>query len=592
MSASFEEFLDSSLKTFRDQLLQALTPTPALTAKTPKPSSQLLLPLPRREPHCHRSLDTEMLLPIRPRSPVEEPLVDPIPEAACEAETKMQPPEEDLMVAPLDSSGSSRGSRGKRRSRRPSVQDDEKAAFAATKGSRRPSIAESDLVLCLQEGLQGLQDLQGLEPDVTPDADDTMTLEAQGRLQVRLGALDTLKLITGEELHDTTVALGLTSYSIEDMNQMLNTLADYIDLKFVTMESPKGKHRLGRGASGLFKHSTPPGPPSWEWPRPLPTRRISTIGRGSIQILEPNSRWNAIPFRALVEAFQRDEQELSRKVFTAPRMMVQFQAVKEILLAGDTNRLVAELTFVRINDLAAPPEKIDVLAYLEPLVFLTILGNGIMIGVQSDPEYYDWKGWWWMELVFALVLVAEFLLRLAVQGCYTHFRGPDRIWNLFDLLFITTAIVDLVLELVAQDSSVAIATLLRFARMARITRIMKVFRLHWMKELRLMVKGLVGGFRTLVTAMILLLAVLYVIAGLATYTLGRDPLTEELGYRPLFYNLPISMFTAFRCLSGSCDADDGAPMNSVLAQNFGLSFVVPYVISYMLVTMGILARWF
>ena len=32
-------------------------------------------------------------------------------------------------------------------------------------------------------------------------------------------------------------------------------------------ESPKGKHRLGRGASGLFKHSTPPGPPSWEWPR-------------------------------------------------------------------------------------------------------------------------------------------------------------------------------------------------------------------------------------------------------------------------------------------------------------------------------------
>eukprot|EP00913_Durusdinium_trenchii_P026374 g24747.t1 len=113
-----------------------------------------------------------------------------------------------------------------------------------------------------------------------------------------------------------------------------------------------------------------------------------------------------------------------------------------------------------------------------------------------------------MELVFALVLVAE-------------------IWNLFDLLFITTAIVDLVLELVAQDSSVAIATLLRFARMARITRIMKVFRLHWMKELRLMVKGLVGGFRTLVTAMILLLAVLYVIAGLATYTLGRDPLTED-----------------------------------------------------------------
>ena len=41
---------------------------------------------------------------------------------------------------------------------------------------------------------------------------------------------------------------------------------------------------------------------------------------------------------------------------------------KEILLAGDTNRLVAELTCVRINDLAEAPEPIPMLAYLEPFV--------------------------------------------------------------------------------------------------------------------------------------------------------------------------------------------------------------------------------
>ena len=65
-------------------------------------------------------------------------------------------------------------------------------------------------------------------------------------------------------------------------------------------------------------------------------------------------------------------------MFSNPRIMMQFQAVKEILLAGDTNRLVAELTFVRINDLAAPPERLDVLAYLEPVVICLILCNGIM----------------------------------------------------------------------------------------------------------------------------------------------------------------------------------------------------------------------
>ena len=36
-----------------------------------------------------------------------------------------------------------------------------------------------------------------------------------GLRQVRLGALNPLKLISGVELHDTTTALGLTSYTIE-----------------------------------------------------------------------------------------------------------------------------------------------------------------------------------------------------------------------------------------------------------------------------------------------------------------------------------------------------------------------------------------
>ncbi|CAJ1341510.1 unnamed protein product, partial [Effrenium voratum] len=268
--------------------------------------------------------------------------------------------------------------------------------------------------------------------------------------------------------------------------------------------------------------------------------------------------------------------------------MAQFQAVKEILLAGDANRLVAELTFVRINDLAAPPDEVDILAYLEPFVLITILANGIMIGIQSDPDYADWPGWQFFEIGFAAVLLFECCIRYYMSGCQKYCKGAERWWNRLDIIFLIMAIVDLLLESLGEENSTMfIALLLRFARLVRLTRIMKVFRLHWMKELRLMLKGLVGGFRTLVTAFLLLFSVLYVIAGLATYTLGRDERIIVMGYYDLFYNLPASMFTTFRCLSGQCESDEGAPLASVLFKEFGLPFVLAYILSYMLVSMGI-----
>eukprot|EP00438_Fugacium_kawagutii_P026177 Skav220535 [mRNA] locus=scaffold1629:165065:181838:+ [translate_table: standard] len=115
----------------------------------------------------------------------------------------------------------------------------------------------------------------------------------------------------------------------------------------------------------------------------------------------------------------------------------------------------------------------------------------------------------------------------------------------------------------------------------------KVFRLKFMKDLRLMVKGLVAGIRTLTLAFTLLLSVIYVISGFATYTLGRSPEAERMDLARYFRNLPLSMFTAFRCFTGECTNDVGYPMTSMLAQEFGLTFVAGYIVSYMLVSMGI-----
>ena len=87
-----------------------------------------------------------------------------------------------------------------------------------------------------------------------------------------------------------------------------------------------------------------------------------------------------------------------------------------------------------------------------------------------------------------------------------------------------------------------------------------------------MVKGLVAGVRTLTLAFFLLFAVLYVISGFATMTIGSDSRTRDLGLEEYFYNIPSAMFTAFRCFNGECVNEKGEPINYLLADAFGLPF--------------------
>ena len=67
---------------------------------------------------------------------------------------------------------------------------------------------------------------------------------------------------------------------------------------------------------------------------------------------------------------------------------------------------------------------------------------------------------------------------------------------------------------------------------------------------------------------------------MATATLG--------GSHPvLFGTVPVSMFTAFRCFTGDCSDKEGLPLTLLLAEEFGHLFLLAYVVSYVLVAMGI-----
>ena len=255
----------------------------------------------------------------------------------------------------------------------------------------------------------------------------------------------------------------------------------------------------------------------------------------SVPEVQPLRTYNVVPAQALMDVLLASEAEIHKKIFGAKRLQ-QFRAMKEILLAADTNRLVAELTFVRINDLAGPKDRINILTMMEPLVAIVIIANGVMIGLQTHPGNEDWPHWPVLEAAFTLTLLLEIGLRMYFLRCRTYWCGPDRYWSYFDVFLATFGVLDASLQAILQQHVVDAngTSLLRFCRLIRLVRIVKVFRIKAMRDLRLMVKGLIAGVRTLALAFLLLFGVLYVISGLTAITIGADARIHDIGLGGFF----------------------------------------------------------
>jgi len=202
--------------------------------------------------------------------------------------------------------------------------------------------------------------------------------------------------------------------------------------------------------------------------------------------------------------------------------------------------------------------------------------------VNSGLAGFTWRVVSWPFFFF------EMLLRIYIAGLRTHCFGADWCWNLFDALILLISVVDLVISTLILSSGDTSLTILRVIRLSRLSRMMRMFRFSFLKELTLMIKGLLGGIRTLLWATVLLVFTIYVIAVFATAFLGSSTnVHSTVDTEKLFQSVPRSMFTAFRCFTGDCSDDAGRNIPMSLAEAYGTPFVLAYVLCVMLVVFGI-----
>jgi len=389
-----------------------------------------------------------------------------------------------------------------------------------------------------------------------------MPLTSITRVQARLGKGHVDEELTSASLYSSLVSLGLGDYTTEDLDALLDKL-----------------RRIKRRS----RHNTSNSPKS---------------GRSQLMAVKDLLRFKTPFFRAeeyipftvqdFIECMSLAQPELHMSQVDCSMLLT----IKEVLVSGDTNRLVAELAQVRIDDLAAPPPIKDLTARMEPIVGFVILLNTILIGVQTDPSTSEWSGWPMVEIGFTVFFMGELLIKIGFTSARSHFFGSDWAWNLFDALIVLLALFNLVVEFgltmwVLDASTLTIARVIRLTRLTRLTR---VIRWRFLKDLHLMIHGLMAGMKTLLGALGLLLLTVFVVAVLATMLIPNDDMSDCFAAEAatqLFDSVPRSMYTTFRCFLGDCNTRSGQPVALLLAELYGVPFIGAYCLIMVFVTFGV-----
>lgn len=217
-----------------------------------------------------------------------------------------------------------------------------------------------------------------------------------------------------------------------------------------------------------------------------------------------------------------------------------------------------------------------------------VVANAITTGVSTQQQSVavdddTLMGFHILELFFFVMFMLEFILRTLTFG-RLMFRKNWR-WNLFDFLSLVSQMIEIGGE--AGQTNISFIRILRTLRLIRVLRLMRILRL--IGELRTLVTSIVSSLKSLVWAVLLLVAFIYVVGIYLTQVVLRHRIEARARQEPepsteLIYawgTLARSMWSLFHAVTGGVNwYDVCTPLEKEIGQY--MSFVFGFYISFCL----------
>jgi len=200
--------------------------------------------------------------------------------------------------------------------------------------------------------------------------------------------------------------------------------------------------------------------------------------------------------------------------------------------------------------------------FYELAVMVLVLLNTTFIGCQVQYAAVNEKSLpfqSYIEATFCIAFSVELLARMLPEGFRHFWASREWAWNLFDLVVVTMMLFEQVLFWVVQISNSTLSQMsaVRVLRVVRVVRVVRVIRvLKFFKELRMMLHSILGSFRSLMWAMLVLLMTFYIFGisltqGVVDYC-RENPKCAESAPELLRYfgTLSKSVLTLYESMSG------------------------------------------
>lgn len=265
-----------------------------------------------------------------------------------------------------------------------------------------------------------------------------------------------------------------------------------------------------------------------------------------------------------------------------------------------------EQTLSRCPSVPSPTRPCKFLRWLifqrsfESFVMSLILVNVVIVGVEVDmsarlPSNEIPMLFITLDRVFTVIFLLELMLKLCVLSCSEFFGGPDRTWNIFDLLIISISVIEMFLSVFSSLGKLISASHLRMLRVLRLARAFRGIRamrlLRFIASLRTLMYSIVNTLRSLAWTVLLLVMIFYIFGVAFTQAISDHCRDEAIGVtgdvnavpqcssqtiNAQWLSLPRSMLTLFK------SATNGIAWGDVADPLFEVSFflVVVFIIYF------------